>query len=361
MSEDSGNRLGLGVLFGGPSGEHEVSLMSARAVWESLDLHRYRPHALAIARDGTWLKVADPARLFECGRVDGFDADGSERVTLLPGAGGGLFVESGRLDVDVVFPVLHGPFGEDGSVQGALEILGIPYVGAGVASSGVSMDKHLMKRMFSSADLPVVEYRCFASREVRAKPAEVASTVKREVGYPCFVKPAALGSSLGINRVDSEAELVPAMNAAADLGEKVLVERCMVGRELECSVLGNGEPKVAGPGEVVPAGDFYDYNSKYFDDRTKLLVPAPVDREIGCRARELSLEAFRAVDARGMARVDLFYSPGDGRLVVNEINTIPGFTPMSMYPRLWIEEGFTFGSLVDRLVDLALEEGNAHN
>ncbi len=351
MSED--HRIGLGILFGGPSGEHEVSIMSARAIWDALDRSRYRIHALGIARDGTWCSVEDPIPIFDEGRME--NALDYPAVNMVPGPGGGLYRGRDKIALDVVFPVLHGPFGEDGSVQGVLEILGVPYVGAGVASSGASMDKHLMKRLFSAAGLPVVDHLCFSSACLWESVDTVTRSVSECLGYPCFVKPAALGSSLGISRVTGPAGLPGALREAGALGDKVLVERGVQARELECSVLGNCHPEVAGPGEILPAGEFYDYDSKYFDDRTRLIIPAPVDDGVAERARRLSLEAFQAVDARGMARVDLFYCPGDGRLLVNEINTIPGFTSMSMYPRLWKASGMDFGRLVDRLVDLALE------
>ncbi len=357
MNKDE--RIGLGVLFGGPSGEHEVSIMSARAIWDALDLDRYRPYALPITREGSWHWISDPEDLFELGRVDR-DPDG-HRLTMIPGPDGGLFAGAQRLEIDVAFPVLHGPFGEDGSVQGLFEILGLPYVGAGVASSGVSMDKQLMKALFATAGISVVDYICFrgdvGEDEYRSRERRVAASI----GYPCFVKPAALGSSLGITRVESPDAFDQALRDAHRYGDKVLVERGVTARELECSVLGNEVPEVAGPGEVLPAGSFYDYKSKYFDDRTRLLLPAPVGESVARRARELSLAAFEAVDARGMARVDMFYIEGEDRLVVNEINTIPGFTPMSMYPRLWIQRGMSFSGLVDRLIDLALEEGDTHD
>ncbi len=356
MVEDG--RIGLAILFGGMSEEHEISVISAGSVWSALDRDRYAVHALGIARDGSWFTMEDPEPLFARGRAP--DAAG-ERVHMITGPGGGLFVGARRLAIDVVFPVLHGPFGEDGSVQGVLELLGLPYVGSGVTASGVSMDKHLMKRLFMAEGLPIADYLSLTRKQIYGSPDVVTRRVSETIGYPCFVKPAALGSSVGITRVKRAGELSCALLAASSLGEKVLVERAVPGRELECSVLGNCELQVAGPGEVVPAGEFYDYQSKYFDDRTRLLSPAPVDASVANRARDLSQAAFRAVDARGMARVDLFYCPGDGRLLVNEINTIPGFTPMSMYPRLWMDAGVQFGELLDRLIQLALDESRAHD
>ncbi|MFW5897025.1 MAG: D-alanine--D-alanine ligase family protein [Bacillota bacterium] len=352
-------RIGIGILFGGPSGEHEVSIMSARAIWKAIDPVRYRPYALPITRDGGWYWISDPNELFEQGRVD--RDPGGCRLKMIPGPGGGLFAGENRLDIDVVFPVLHGPFGEDGSVQGLLEILGLPYVGAGVASSGVSMDKQLMKALFTTKGIPQVDYICFRGACEEGEYRKRQWRVEAAIGYPCFVKPAALGSSLGITRVESRDTLGDALKEALRYGDKVLVEPAVNARELECSVLGNELPQVAGPGEILPAGPFYDYNSKYFDDRTKLLLPAPVTAEVAERARELSVAAFEAVDAKGMARVDMFYVEKEDQLLVNEINTIPGFTPMSMYPRLWMERGMSFSDLVDRLIDLVLQRGYTHD
>jgi D-alanine-D-alanine ligase len=259
-------------------------------------------------------------------------------------------------DVDVIFPVLHGPFGEDGTVQGLLELADIPYVGAGVMSSAAGMDKAAMKDLFRGHDLPTPKYLVFKRQEWEHAPDQVAEAVAREIGYPCFVKPANMGSSVGVHKVHHADELAHAMNDAALYDRKILVEYAVPdAREIECSVLGNDDPIASIPGEIVPGHEFYDYEAKYIDDSSQLLIPAPIDPALAQRVSDLSIKAFLALDCAGMARVDFLLARETGELYVSEINTIPGFTRISMYPKLWEASGLSYSALIDRLIQLALE------
>ncbi len=349
-------RTELALLFGGSSEEHDVSMMSVRSIWAALNRDRYHVIPIGITRSGTWYLAEDPEEWIEEGIPAGLGEEG--RVRLNPGPGGGMLVgpQSRRLEVEVVFPVLHGPYGEDGRVQGALDLLGIPYVGSGVAASGAAMDKEIMKNLFLADGLPVTDFLAYRIDEISADEESIVKETEEKLGLPCFVKPACLGSSVGVSRVNRAEDLPGALRTAAAHDSKILVERAVTGaRELECSVLGNAEIRVAGPGEIVPAGCFYDYDAKYFDEDTQLIIPASVSGEVTAQIRDLAERAFRAVTARGMARVDLFYQEDRGLVLLNEINTIPGFTTRSMYPLLFSAEGLSFGDLVDELVDLALQ------
>ncbi len=356
MVEDS---LSIGLVFGGPSEEHDVSLMSVRSIWDALDRRGNTVCAIGVTRDGAWFMAEDPEEWMTEGIPPAEGIDDELRVRFSPGPRGGITVgpDLCPLDLDVVFPVLHGPFGEDGRVQGLLDLLDIPYVGSGVAASGVAMDKEIMKSMFVSAGLPIMDFCVCRAADVSADPGRAARVIEREVGFPCFVKPASLGSSVGISRIERSADLPAGLRDAARFDSKIIVERAAANvRELECSVLGNHNVRVAGPGEIVPAGPFYDYHSKYHDDATELLVPAPVSSEVGQKVREMAERAFHSVFATGMARVDFFYRESAGEVIVNEINTIPGFTSRSMYPLLWVNEGTTFSGLLDELIQLAMAE-----
>ncbi len=258
-------------------------------------------------------------------------------------------------DLDVLFPVLHGPYGEDGTIQGLLELADIPYVGAGVLASALAMDKAVSKRLLAQAGIPVVPWIAVLRRDWRREPERVAARVEREIGYPCFTKPANLGSSVGITKVHHAGELAAAMDEAARHDRKIVIERGIDARELEVSVLGNDDPVASVVGEIVPCHEFYDYEAKYVDDRSALLIPAPISPEEAATIQRLAVEAFRLIDAAGMARVDFFLERGTGRIYLNEINTIPGFTAISMYPKLWEASGLSFRDLVTRLIELALE------
>lgn len=346
MSENG--RLRLALLFGGRSGEHEVSIMSARSVLRALDPERYRVFPIAITRHGRWYTGSDPAAAMDAlaaGRVDELDP-----VAVIPQPG-----HPDNPPIDVAFPLLHGPLGEDGTIQSIFELAEIPYVGAGVATSAVGMDKELMKAAFRAAGLPVVAYRVVRRSEWQQDPGAVTRAVAEHPGFPAFVKPANLGSSVGVNPASNAEELARALEEAFAYDRKALVEASAAPlKEVECSVLGIDRPEVSVPGEVRPGRAFYDYTAKYLDTTTGLVVPAELDPEVAERVRDLATKCFQAVDCAGMARVDFFVKP-DGQVFVNEINTIPGFTAVSMYPRLWEASGLPYPRLIDRLVEIALE------
>ncbi len=373
-------KIRLALVFGGQSAEHEVSLSSARSVVAAVDPARYEVIPIGITAGGHWLLGPAAGDLLALA-PSGAERTGSERadrhsgetITLEAGAATARQValalsptaRDARRDgtddseppIDVVFPLLHGPRGEDGTVQGLFELASVPYVGAGVAASAVGMDKVLMKNLFLQAGLPVVPFVATSRALWRSDPATVVAQVEATVGYPCFVKPANMGSSIGISRVEGSRELAIALDLAAGYDRRLLVEQAVEGpRELECGVLGNDAPEVSVVGEVRVADDalFYDYEAKYQPGASGLVIPADVDPAIAARLRDLARRAFLAIDGAGMARVDFFLS-ADGQFYVNEINTIPGFTPTSMFPRLWAASGVPYPALIDRLVALALE------
>jgi D-alanine-D-alanine ligase len=357
--EAGSRRLRLAVLYGGRSAEHEVSVVSARSIIAAADPATYEVIPVALTRDGRWLlPTRGPADLPDRpGVLPAVEEAGVEVVLVARPEGPALrsLEGDGGWPVDVVFPVLHGPYGEDGTVQGLLELVGVPYVGAGVLASALGMDKEVQKRLFAAAGLPVVEHVAVRAAEWRRSPEGAAERAERAVGLPCFTKPARLGSSVGIRKCRTPAELAEGIALALRHDEKALVERAVAARELECGVLGNEEPEASVVGEIVPGREFYDYEAKYLVAGSECLIPAPVPSAVAEEVRRLALAAFRAIDAAGMARVDFFYEEPSGRLYVNEINTIPGFTPISMYPKLWEASGVPYPKLVDRLVELALE------
>ena len=357
-------KLRVGVIFGGQSGEHEVSLVSAQGIMNAMDKERYEIIPIGIAKEGRWLTSGEPMKLLQSGGpgVAGQIADTrqaepgtwelvpTDRRDLVPGTR-----ETGFPQVDVVFPVLHGPYGEDGTVQGLLELADIPYVGAGVLGSALGMDKIAMKAVFTSHGLPVVEHVALKRKDWEQDPEAVMELIEKELGYPCFVKPANLGSSVGISKVHQRSELAPALALAARYDRRMLAERAVNAREIEVSVLGNDEPIASVPGEIIPCREFYDYIAKYIDDRSELIIPADLPPEATRRIQELAIAAFLAVDCAGMARVDFFLDKDTGDLYICELNTIPGFTPISMYPKLWEASGIAYSELIDRLIELALE------
>jgi D-alanine-D-alanine ligase len=349
-------KIRVGVLFGGRSGEHDVSLTSAASVIKALDPAKYEVVALGISREGHWRaatgRVKSPAEVFKK----------ANRVIPSVDSAGPQFVSAGaaspsplKIKVDVIFPVLHGTFGEDGTVQGLLELASIPYVGAGVLGSSVGMDKDVMKRLFRDANLPVVEWVVVLRSEWEGKSAAVRRRIEGEIGYPLFVKPANLGSSVGISKVHNRRELAPALDLAASYDQKIVVEKALEAREIECAVLGNDAPEASVPGEVVSVNEFYDYEAKYVKEGSELIIPARLTPQQTRRVRELAVRAFEAADCAGMARVDFLLDRRRGKLFVNEINTIPGFTPISMYPKLWEASGLEYPKLLDRLIALGLE------
>lgn len=354
-------KLRLGILFGGRSGEHDVSLESAASVLGAIDRSKYDVIPIGITRDGQWMLGASPlamrepspqalATVFKTGVSIAPPADPT-RPELRPLANR----PHGERSLDVVFPILHGTFGEDGTVQGLLELAGIPYVGAGVLGSAAAMDKDLMKRLFRDAGLPVVPWILLLRRNWKTASAVLRRQIQKEIGYPAFVKPANLGSSVGISKVHQPRELAPAIHLAAKYDRKILVEKGIDAREIECAVLGNDNPRASVPGEIVPVNEFYDYSAKYIQEGSRLLIPAPLPSRLSRQVQELSLRAFKAVDGAGMARVDFLLERKTDKLYINEINTIPGFTSISMYPKLWEASGVPYRKLIDQLIRLALE------
>ncbi len=340
------DRIRLVVLFGGQSAEHEVSCVTAVSVLNALDRGRYEVVPVGIRQDGRWVLAEEAQRVLAAGGAaalpPALEARGQELEPF-----DALTEARGPV---VVLPLLHGPFGEDGTVQGLCELAGVPFVGSGVLGSAVAMDKLTAKRLLDGAGLPVPAYLGLREHEIDAT---VAARVEATLGWPVFVKPCNLGSSVGVSKARDAAELDRALAEALRYDEWVIVEEAVVGREIECAVLGDLEPEASVPGEVRPSHDFYDYEDKYLDGKAELLVPAPLDEEVTAEVRALALAAFAAVRAEGMARVDMFYEEGGG-LLVNEVNTIPGFTPISMYPRLWEASGVPYSVLLDRLVQFAL-------
>ena len=340
----------VGILFGGRSAEHEVSVVSAQGVMAAIDRERFQVAPLGVTKDGAWLTPEETR--------DALAAIQSERlasVTASPAASGiRPQVLAALRELDVVFPLIHGTFGEDGSLQGLLEMLDLPYVGAGVAASAVGMDKALQQLILRQAGLPVPQSLAVTAGRWQAEGSALAREVERQIGYPNFVKPANSGSSIGTSKVRSREDLADAMTEAFRYDRKVLVEQAIEGRQVECSVLGNDEPQASPLGEIVFTREFYDYVAKYADPSTRLVIPAelPADQTRGLQ--DMAIAAYRALDCAGMARVDFFLS-SDGRPYLNEINTIPGFTPVSMYPKLWEAAGLSYRDLITRLIELGLE------
>jgi len=351
------SRLWVGVLFGGRSGEHAISIRSSRYVVDSIDRSRFDMVLVGIDRAGGWHLCSETHYRTIEREVTGA---GTIKVVAVPRAG-----RCGLLDpdnpgrslpeIDVVFPILHGPYGEDGTIQGLLDLLDVAYVGPGVLGAALCMDKDVCKRVLRDAGLPVVPFETVTDRRWSREPGAVRVAAAR-LGTPLFVKPANLGSSLGVARVTSAAELDRAVERALSLDSKVLIERAIDGREIECAVLGNDEPQASVPGEIVPGEAFYSFDDKYADDsRARLLIPAPLAENLREQVRELAVRAFTALQCAGMARVDFFLEKTTGQLYINELNTIPGFTSISMYPKLWETSGVSADVLVTRLIELALE------
>ncbi len=355
------SRVRVVILFGGRSAEHEISCISARSVMDALDPERYEVVPIGVTKRGRWELMTGGPPALPAGR-DGplpeVSPETGPEVALDQDSGARAIVgqDGSRTLIDVVFPVMHGPFGEDGSIQGFLEMAGVPYVGAGVLGSAVGMDKAVQKVLFVAAGIPIVEHEVVQEREWLDDP-EGVETRAEHLGYPRFAKPAALGSSVGITKVHGPAELRPAMDEAFRFGRKAVLERAVEGgREIECAVLGNDDPVASIAGEIVPRGhEFYSYEAKYLDEHgSELLIPAPIRPQVLEEIQRLAVAAFRAIECAGMARVDFFLTP-DERIFVNEVNTIPGFTSISMYPKLWEASGLSYTELVDRLIELAIE------
>jgi D-alanine-D-alanine ligase len=387
-------KLRVGILFGGRSGEHEVSLLSAASVFEAIDKNKFEVIPIGITKEGHWVTAADAERLMRGEfphQQERHLRAGDPEVT--PGAavlargeavvvppepqpqGGSLTTfqtdaashaltrraADRAINVDIIFPVLHGTFGEDGTIQGLLELADTAYVGAGVLGSAAGMDKDVMKSLFRAAGLPIVQHVTILRSDWEAEPKKVQKRVEAVLKYPVFVKPANLGSSVGISKAHDRAELGPAIAEAAKFDRKIVIEQGVGGkklkaREIECSVLGNDKPAASIPGEIVPSKEFYDYDAKYLDEGSQLIIPAKLRKAEIKKVRELAIRAFQAVDCSGLARVDFLMEPGKGRKIyVNEINTMPGFTAISMYPKLWAATGLSYPDLIERLIQLGLE------
>jgi D-alanine-D-alanine ligase len=351
-------RIRVAVIYGGKSSEHEVSLESAKCVLENLDPERFDVLPIAIDKQGAW-HAQDIARL-RAERSKALPVDASGREVSLASSDKGAVVQGGETRaIDVVFPVMHGPLCEDGSVQGLLELSDVAYVGAGVLGSAICMDKDVAKRLARAAGIPTVDYLCLRKRDLRSDMRPLLAELQRTLGYPLFVKPASLGSSVGVTRVEHERDLEAAVRGAFSFDEKVLIERAVDAREIELAVLEaldpDSGPDVSVPGEITPKGAFYSYEHKYLDpDGAALQIPARLEPAVTEEARRIARDAFVALECEGMARIDLFLDRKSGHLLFSEANTIPGFTTISMYPKLWEASGLSYGDLLARLIDLAL-------
>ncbi len=357
MTSISERKLNVAVLFGGRSGEHEVSLMSARSVLSVLDLAKYNVIQVGITHEGTWMTGEDVIGAFENGYAAGLTP-----VMLFPDPSQpGLYaLRDGKpekqTDVDVYFPVLHGTYGEDGTLQGLFEMADVAYVGASVIGSTVGMDKGVFKDVMRANGVPVLESIVVLRSEIETDMEAVVLCAERVADYPLFVKPANLGSSVGVTKCRSRSDVAEGLMEAAQYDRRVLIERGVAeAREIEVAVLGNDEPRASVPGEIVPGADFYSYDAKYLLGTSQLLIPAPLSEIQTSRIRALAVRAYRAVDCCGMARVDFLFNPKTDEIFLNEINTIPGFTRISMYPKLWEASGLPYAALVDRLIELALK------
>jgi len=376
-------RLRVGVLYGGRSGEHEVSLASAAAVFAHLDRTRYEPVPIRIEKDGRWSIAERPPATMSAGEVieqSRLEAHRPPRagrevhLVAHPSAETILSIDRPRashgddgnqamvtgLNLDVIFPVLHGPFGEDGTIQGLLELANVPYVGAGVLASAVGMDKGMMKVVFAAHGLPVCAYAVVRAHDWEARRPAILMDLELSLGFPMFVKPANLGSSVGISKAKNAASLAEAVDLARTFDRRIIVEAAVPeAREIECAVLGNDAPEASVPGEVIPSREFYDYDAKYLDEGSQTVIPAELPPATAEEVRRMAIEAFRAIDGAGMARVDFLLSRRDGAIFVNEVNTIPGFTAISMYAKMWAASGLDYPALLDRLIALALERHGA--
>jgi len=360
-------KIRVGLIFGGRSGEHEVSFCSASSIIKAIGKDKYTVVPIGITKEGRWISPRDSELALQSGKIEGKNTvillnDSFSKSLVCIDNNQKLDKSSALEKLDVIFPVLHGPYGEDGTVQGLLELANIPYVGAEVAASAISMDKDLMKIIFKQKGLPILKWMTIKRKEWQKDKEKILSLIQNGFEYPLFVKPTNLGSSVGITKVHKKEELEKAIDLASSYDRKILIEEGLEEvREIECGVLGNDEPRASVVGEVKPAGEFYDYDSKYIDEGTQLIVPADLPDEVSQRVQRIALRAFKAVDAAGMARVDFFVSKKENKIYLSEINTIPGFTSVSMYPRLWEASGISYPDLIDQLIRLALERHRDKN
>jgi len=355
-------KIKVGIVFGGRSGEHEVSLSSAESVLKAINKEKYEVFLIGITKQGQWITAKDPLALLKS-RADHDDA---VPVALIGEPLGKQLISISdkrkKIEkVDVFFPILHGPYGEDGTIQGLFELANVPYVGAGVAGSAIGLDKDLMKRIFISENLPVVKYISFKRSEWEKDHNRFTSKVGTEIGYPCFIKPANAGSSIGVSKVSDFSKLDEAIHLATKFDSKIIAEAAVNTREIECSVLGNDDPKASILGEVVPAHEFYDYDAKYHNENSELIIPAKISGDKTREMQDIAVRAFKAMECAGMARVDFFLEKETDRVFLNEVNTIPGFTKISMYPKLWDASGLSYPDLIDKLIMLAIERHQEKN
>ena len=367
----SHKKIRVGLVFGGRSGEHEVSLASAKSVMENLDPEKYEVVPIGITKAGTWLLGTSPDKLIAAGQEVADDQAGvsgdasTQELTSVTFTGdptvGHLIPLQGneqlgdRGTIDVIFPVLHGTYGEDGTLQGLLEMANVPYVGCGVLGAALGMDKEKMKMIFATAGLPNVNYLVFRRNRWERDPNAILDAIEQQIGYPNFVKPVNLGSSVGVNKAHNREELSHALRVAAEYDHKIIVEQGIDCRECECAVLGNDEPIASVVGEVVASNEFYDYSAKYINNKSQVIIPADIPQSTAQEIRRHAVEAFLALDLSGLARVDFFIERETGKVYINEVNTLPGFTQISMYPKLWEASGLPYAELLDRLIALALE------
>lgn len=350
----------IGIIFGGKSGEHEVSLLSAASVIRAIDKEKFELHYIGITRQGRWMEVP---------KILGRDINGERDITA-------DIIEKGSWEkaakefnpgelkgrIDFALPVMHGPYCEDGKIQGLFEMLDIPYGGCGVLASAVAMDKALSKKIFEMEGLPVCRYELLTRRDVKGSLDAAAQRIEKSLGYPCFVKPANMGSSVGVSKAADRQQLKEALNLALEYDKRIIVEEFIDCREIETAVLGNDSPQAAAVGEILPSAEFYDYNAKYCDGgASKLCIPADISEEAATRIREMALKAYMAIDGEGFARVDFFIDKKTGKIYLNEINTIPGFTKYSMFPLLWEAAGVKYGKTIERIVELGYERYYAEN
>lgn len=349
-------KLTVGLVYGGKSGEHEVSLQTAFAVMNSFDFDKYEIVPFYISKQGSW-KVGETltapySQVEELKLAEATEDMGAALNAVFSGLSGT------DKTVDVMFPLLHGTYGEDGTIQGLFEMANIPYIGAGVLASAAGMDKVVMKKLFAEAGLDQCEYCYFNISAWKRQNHELIVGVEDKLGYPVFVKPANLGSSVGISKAVDKESLIKAIDFAFRYDTKVIIEEFVDAREVEVGVLGNDDPEASVPGEIVSSGEYYDYAAKYTDGKSQMLIPAPVDSEVADSLRESAIAAFRAIEGSGITRADFFLRRSDGKILINEVNTMPGFTPYSMYPLLWRETGVSYRALLDRMIELALERYN---
>ncbi|HEY6286523.1 MAG TPA: D-alanine--D-alanine ligase [Ktedonobacteraceae bacterium] len=357
-------KIRIGLIFGGRSGEHEVSLASAGSVMANLDRDKYEIVPIGITKEGSWLLGTEP-RTLRAAELNATHDTGLETTTavtltgdprlrrLIPVENGEELGNRGMLDV--IFPVLHGTYGEDGALQGLLEMANVPYIGCGVLGSSLGMDKEKMKLVFQAVGLPVAEYLVYRRNQWERSPEFILDAVEQQLDFPCFVKPVNLGSSVGVSKAHDRIELEHAINVAAEYDRKIIIERGLNCREVECAVLGNDEPIASVVGEVISSNEFYDYRAKYIDGKSQVVIPADIAQETAEEVRRQAVQAFLALDLSGLARVDFFIEKETEQVYINEVNTLPGFTTISMYPKLWEASGLPYAQLMDRLIELAIE------